>query len=297
MRLTGIADYLRVGPCVGSFLGFRLARLVVRGIILVRNRLSLNKPARWMGFSELVGKRWGVAFLVITAPRWNCHATIALTDSFPLRGRLSILTKCADGSAEAYSFVVYPESGMPFTLPFVGEGASEIAMDLPPGRYRIGARYYGSCKDPEFPEVRADGVEVVKGRVIAGERDRYREQLALLRTRDSIVCRMLHYYVFHFLSWRVGGEDFMKREFLPVGNPDTEFDYDAIREGDVREIVATDKDREKRVYVTLYNRQSFPVFWTEIKSLPYPLRAECDGFYLVRRVAAHSVVRGVDDDL
>lgn len=287
MRLITLSDYGRLVLCVGSFICFRIARFLVRVIILIRNRLRLNKPAGWMGFSELVAKPWGVAFLVITAPRWNCHATIALTDSFPVHSRICVPLRGANESAEAYSFVIYPESGAPFTLPLDEGGTSEMAMNLSPGRYRIGARYYGSCEDPEFPAIHADGVEVISGRVIVAERERYRQQLTSLRARESRVCRMLHYYVFYFLTLRVGSDAFMKREFLPVGNPDTEFEYDAIRKGDVCEIARDESTHgDRRIYVTLYNCQSFPVFWTQIESLPYRLRADCDGFYLVRRVAA-----------
>jgi hypothetical protein len=288
MRLTDKADLFRLVLSVGSFISFRIARLVVRTLISLRNRVRLNKPVHWMGFSELVAKSWGVPFLVVTAPRWNCHATIALTDSFAVRSHLRVPSGCADNSAQGYSFVIYPESGAPFTLPPDSQGNSGMGMDLLSGRYRIGARYYGSCADPEFPEILADGVSVVPGRVISGERDRYREQLTSLQGRETFLCGCLHYYVFHFLSWRMGGEAFLKREFLPVGNPETDFEYDAIRKDQVREITCEGNEGERRTYVTLYNRQSFPVFWTEIQSFPYRLKAGCDGFYLIRRVVAQS---------
>ncbi|MDB4665447.1 DUF6208 family protein, partial [Verrucomicrobia bacterium] len=104
---------------VVSFVAFRGVHTFVYLIIFLRNRISAKNEASWIGFSELVAKPWGVFFLVVTAPRWNCHATIALTDAFRVKPNISLSSICAEKSNDSYSFVIYPERGVPLALPSV----------------------------------------------------------------------------------------------------------------------------------------------------------------------------------
>lgn len=267
-----------------SFLLFRVIRSGVRVLIRVKNRISAGKPGGWMGLSEFVAKPVRFAFLVVTAPRWNCHATIALTDSFRVDSKLSLEVLAPEDSAQASTYVIYPEHGKAFTPAPEDRSEGKISLTVSPGLYRVGGRYYESVADPVFPEIRADDEVVIPRRCLEGERDRYRSQLESIRGKKSRWAGMLHYYMYYFLRWGLGGDSFLKREFLPVGNPDTTFEYDAFRSGDEVEILATEAECEQRVFLTCFNRHSFPVIWEEIGHFPHRVKMAFDGFYLLRRV-------------
>jgi hypothetical protein len=112
-----------------------------------------------------------------------------------------------------------------------------------------------------------------------------------LRNKDGIWYVCLHYYVLEMLRLRQYlPASFARREYLPVGNPETIFDYGDLRRG---QCVAITSGRcipaGQRLYLTIYNRSSFPVFWSEVRSLPYrTLPVEDTSSYLWRLHAMHS---------
>jgi hypothetical protein len=79
-------------------------------------------------------------------------------------------------------------------------------------------------------------------------------------------------------------QSFVRREYLPVGNPKTAFLYGYLRRGQCVEITSSHSIPEgHRLYLTIYNGSSFPVIWSEVRSLPYRTRpAEATGSYLLR---------------
>ena len=284
MKCFGLSDVFRFGASLISFLCFRVARAGVRSLIYLKNRASAGKQSGWIGLSELAGKSWGVAFLVVTAPRWNCHATLALTDPFRVDSEIALALPASEESAQQYTFVIYPERGNPFTPTREHQQDGTIRLPLAPGIYRLGARYYDAVADPVFPEVRADGAVQIPRRCLTGQRDRYQALLESIRNKKTLGTGVLHYYMYYLLRWRVGGDAFLKREFLPVGNPDTEFEYDAFQSGDRVEIQGGEGSGNQRVYLTCFNRHSFPVRWDRIEAFPYQTTVDFDGFYLLRRI-------------
>lgn len=267
-----------------SWLLLHTLSYLIRGGLRAGRLLKRPRKSRWIGFSEVVARPIGIPFLIVTAPRWNCHATIAITDSFQIKYNISFNTESAFQSSEAFSFVLYPESGAAFSIASHLGARGEIARTLAPGSYRIGARYYGSAEDPTFPEVLADGKVALKSVCLKGETSRYQKQLESIRDRRHWPSAWLHYYVYHMLQWRFLGDALLKKEFVPVGNPDTDFEYGFLKAGQELTVTMGKEASPTRVFVTIYNRHSFPVKWTEVTYSPHHEQCLQDGFYLIRRI-------------
>ena len=79
-------------------------------------------------------------------------------------------------------------------------------------------------------------------------------------------------------------EPFVRREYLPVGAPETHFFYDAMERGDRLTVhLAPPLVQHFDVYLTTYNRASFPLFWDRVTADGYVSQVmPSDGFYLFR---------------
>jgi hypothetical protein len=143
-------------------------------------------------------------------------------------------------------------------------------------------RYYAWSATPRLPEMLIDNKQWIPERAVSAHENDY---LQGLRQKNGIVYACLHYYVLEMLRLRQYlPASFVRREYLPVGNPETIFNYGDLRRGQCLEITSDRGLPEgQRLYLTIYNRSSFPVFWTEVRSLPYrTLPVEEAGSYLWR---------------
>lgn len=267
-----------------SFVLYKPLNWSIRSLLNLKAGLGRAKEAHWIGLSELIARPVGIPFLMITAPRWNCHAIMAITDPFEVDSIISLDTRILKRCAEAFSLVMYPPDGPAFSIPFDQGQNPRTEWRVRKGRYRIGARYYGPCAAPEFPEIFSDGAIAVRGRLLKDERQRYQSQLESIRNRTSWIYGLLHFYIHVFMRLGVGSPSFLKREFLPVGNPDTEFEFGAVTQGAMIQVNQAPPNEEADVYVTLYNRCSFPVDWWKAEVFPFQQQASCNGYYLVRMV-------------
>ena len=140
----------------------------------------------------------------------------------------------------------------------------------------------------DCPKLLIDNKPRILERAVSPDENNY---LSGLRNKDGILYACLHYYVLEMLRLRQYlPASFVRREYLPVGNPETIFDYGDLRRGQCIEITSGRGIPEgQRLYLTIYNRSSFPVFWSEVRSLPYrTLPVEDTGSYLWRLHAMHS---------
>jgi hypothetical protein len=131
-----------------------------------------------------------------------------------------------------------------------------------------------------------DGSIRVDGGRFAGEAPRYKRHLETVRNRGGSVFRLLQYYVFYNLSRNEKCAASLRHQFLPVGNPDTEWHYGHLAVGEALEIHLNDAHRQAyNTYVCFYNYASFPVEWHTVKNLEW-----CGGAigqalgYAIRRV-------------
>lgn len=106
-----------------------------------------------------------------------------------------------------------------------------------------------------------------------------------LLARDNWFYRALQAYMFTVLKWRDRlPESFVRREFLPVGDPDTDYFYGAVVAGSAFAAhVSPGVLARYDVYATLYNRSSFPSSsWQQQTETHQTEPAQGNGFYLMR---------------
>src|SRR5262245_27831937 len=246
-----------------------------------------GEARRWQIFSEeTVSRPFVLPIIATKGPRWNTHAVIFTAGPLDVKQTLAFETATAARSAASWSIVIYANPGYETVASIesfnVPADEQFHQLTLAPGKYSINARYYG-LSDPAFaPRIRADDVEVVPASSVPpGSNDFYKD----LSHRNSWFYAAIHCYVFHMLRLqRLLPDAFVRREFLPAGDPGTIFRYGFIR---ARECLEVEARRELLsnydLYLTVYNRSSFPVAWETIRDTPHQTQpAAADGFYLFR---------------
>jgi hypothetical protein len=290
-RVLRIVRLLWVVPLsLASFAFHRVMRAVFRSLAARAMHRDVQRGQRWQLLSRaLLERRGTLTVIMLTAPRWNTHAIIGNAGPLEVKGSLSIDLAAAARSARSWSVVVYqfPRS---ITVASIGSidsieppsGEPWWTIALPPGTYSLGVRYYLTTDTIELPAVRIDGEDHLPARRVGAD------ALAVydaVRGRRGLFYLCAHYYVFHVLDYRAWlPAAFVQREFLPVGNPQTQFRYGAVRAGQsiaLRFSPALLSGHD--VFFTLYNRYSFPVTWCVLTAARHdtgPVAAA--GFYLVR---------------
>ena len=95
----------------------------------------------------------------------------------------------------------------------------------------------------------------------------------------------LHYYIYTILKLRdYLPESFVRKEYLPLGAPDTHFAYNYLDAGQTLTIESAPEVVEQfDIYFTLYDRSSLPLTWciiTEEKYISPP--QDTKGYFLLR---------------
>jgi hypothetical protein len=139
--------------------------------------------------------------------------------------------------------------------------------------------------------VTIDG-QFVSGAHIPGEASRYRGHLESIRDRSGLYYVLLNYYVFFHLKHRSKKADWLRSQFLPMGNPDTEWYYGHLAAGEQLDLrFDAVHQRLYNTYVTFYNWSSFPVDWCKVKTLEWrSTQFSRQVGYIVRCVRKRSVM-------
>jgi len=125
-------------------------------------------------------------------------------------------------------------------------------------------------------------VEVVNTKIVPGDINDFYYNL---RNRKNWFYFCLHYYIFTLLRLRKWlPESFVRKEYLPVGDPTLNYFYGAIRKG---ESIKVDLNslllNSYEIYLSLYDRASFVLCFYQINEHNHITEpVEDDGFYLFR---------------
>jgi hypothetical protein len=256
---------------------------------LVRLHLSRNEALalRWRVLSGPTLKMpFSLPVVMTSGPRWNPHAIIANVGPLCVTRSLAVHTAAVENSAASWAVVVhsYPNLHTAVCLASLSRpfGYEWEEVHCEPGAYSLILRYYHWRDAVELPALMVDGRPAVDSmRVSPDVNDFYRD----LPMRRSPFYLLLHYYVLTVLQFRRWlPESFVRREFLPVGNPETGFYFDLVRPGNRLHFeIEPSLLRSYEIFYTLYTRDSFPVEWEQITE---PDHRTCvtraSGFYLVR---------------
>jgi hypothetical protein len=155
-------------------------------------------------------------------------------------------------------------------------------MPIGAGKYTIAVRYYQCSASVEFPALTVDGGDKVRPATVPSTLN---DVYYSLSKRPSLFYLFLHYYVFVLLRHRrYFPLSLVRREFLPSGNPETHFYFGALRKAErLTMIVRKDFLSSYEVYLTMYNRASFPLTWCQVTDTDFASPASpVDVTYLVR---------------
>lgn len=269
-----------------SFLAYRAARFGVQGLVRLHDRSHPAQASVWQILDAQAVKPFNLLALMTSAPRWNTHALIALAGPLTARHTLRVHAATAARSAPSWTIVVHAEPGHRIVASLGPSGDKDAgawqALELPPGTYRLALRYYQPYPAAELPAVEVDGSQAVTSAAVPDDANSFYQTLA---GRKSILYLCLHSYVCTLLRHRRWfPRSFVEREYLPAGNPQTEFRYGFVPAG-TRLTIEMDPAllEANDVYFTAYNRASFPVAWYPLTESQHRTRVFArDGTYLIR---------------
>jgi hypothetical protein len=274
-----------------SMVFYKTAGTVFRSAMQRYNKKHPEAVRRWRVLSgETLKMPIALPALMTTGPRWNTHAIVATAGPLAVARSFEIDPACAMLSAKSWSVVVCTFPGMK-TVAHVGSASVDNAGNLPaitlgPGNYWLALRYYHWNEAPELPAVRVDGAEVVPSvHVSPRGNDFYRD----LPARTSFVYLAMHYHMWVLLRYPgLFPAALVTRQFLPLGNPDTEFYFGCT---DEKESIHIDIQPEVfsgyNVFLTVYSRASFPVLSRQVTNTHDAIRPGICSTWLIRVQRAH----------
>jgi hypothetical protein len=272
---------------LASFLFHGLIKNFMRVVLILHDARSGKEAEKWIVLSQddMLARPGALPLIMTTAPRWNTHAILATLSPVDVSKFLDIERASADRSAASWTIVICTYAGRQ-TVTSIGSlspsaANGKVRIELAPGKYWLGLRYYERRGEVELPAVSADGQPVAAAQIIsAGTNDFYRD----LFKRSSFFYLALHYYVFVLLRYRsFFPESFVRREFLPMGNPETQFVFGALRRNEQLLIsVEPQAFADWNVLVTIYNRASFPIQSEHLRTPEFQITAPADCTYLFR---------------
>lgn len=281
---------MRIGPgywlSLGLFLACRGMLRALLGFKLRRAAKAGANPA-WQGYGELLSQRpLFFHYVMFQGPRWNCHALIGVLPAFRVERHLQIDVTAARRSAAAWTIVVYARGSSPRTVAALGPGQESdadglVRLDLAPGEYHLGARYYGCRAGAVWPGVRVDDRLAIPARPVGEEALVYLRYLDSIRGHCPWFYRWVHHHAFVALERSAAPTPALDRLILPVGNPETLFRYGLLPAGAALGLRAVPPGC--LVFLTLLNRASLPLYWCQIREGAFesPRFAE-PALYLVR---------------
>jgi hypothetical protein len=282
--------FLRIPAASASFVFFHTVKWLLHRLRRARERNQ--ETLAWSTLSELLRRPLALPYIMVTGPRWNPHALISRVGPFQVEHSLRMRTDTAHAATQMWTLVISRASD---THAVASIDSSRISRDhqwhvqsLPSGRYTGALRYYESATGPQLPALEIDdGRQIPERRVLPIEND----YLHTIRNKNGVFYTCLHYYMLEMLRLRRHlPEALVRREYLPVGNPETAFCYGYLPRGQRLAITSSIGIPEgHHLYLTIYNRSSFPVHWGEVQSLPhYTPPADATGSYLLRLHAMHA---------
>ena len=271
-----------------SWIFFQVIKLSIRTLVNIYNSSNPKKVYKWLVFSEeLLKKPLILPSLLTTGPRWNPYAIAAGAGPFRVQGSLAIQISTCVASAQSWSIGIYkfPEAKAVAYIasndPIFQEKWQELKLE--PGQYTLGLRYYNWYDDVSLPATKVDGNQIINIEAVDGSNvNNYFKNLIV---RDNIFYRSLNYYIFPLLvcdKWLP--QALVRKEYLPVGDPNNEFIYGVIYKAyslhlKLNPLLIYNYD----IYLTIYNCSSLPLTFCQITAEKYTTPViETDGFYLVR---------------
>ncbi|ELS01606.1 hypothetical protein Xen7305DRAFT_00013100 [Xenococcus sp. PCC 7305] len=270
-----------------SFVFYKITKFLIGNLFTIYLVLNKSKASMWRFISrKMLDSPLILPVLMTKGPRWNTHAIIGTLGPFKVEQEVSLNIATANSSARSWIAVIYSFPGYKTITSLESSKISTnndwYSIKLPTGKYSFGLRYYNRLNKITLPAIKIDdNILTDSQEVPVNNNDFYHD---LIKAK-SWFYSSLHYYIFTILKLRnFLPESFVRKEFLPVGAPDTFFAYNYLGK---RQSLKLDFAQEIidncNIYFNLYDRSSLPLSWCEISTTEHNIAApETNSYYLLR---------------
>jgi hypothetical protein len=270
-----------------SFFFYKAMKFLIGNLYIIYLTVNKKQASQWRVLSaENLKSPLSLPVLMTKGPRWNTHAIIGTLGPFTVKETIAIDTESANRSSASWIAVIYRFPDYETIASIESDKLTSqdkwASLNLKPGKYSIGLRYYHWSNHINLPALRVDNVEWVNSCPVPTDINHFYYELIQKKNWFYLT---LHYYIFTILRLRKWlPESFVKNEYLPVGSPDTDFLYGYLERGQSLSIkVSSAIVNNYDLYLTIYDRSSLPLNWNQISEENYLTQPiENNGFYLIR---------------
>jgi len=304
---NSLYSLIEIPLALASFLFYKMMKFSIGILYTAYLYSNQDKSQQWRILSqETIDSTLSLPVLMTKGPRWNTHAIIGTLGPFSVKELLEIdiLSPCQSAQswiAVIYSFPTYQTITSITSKEFFNQSLSQDnkwrKLTLNTGKYSIGIRYYNRQESIYLPQIKIDGINYVSPQPVNPQINNFYHQII---NRKNLFYLALHYYIFTILKYRKNlPEKFVHAEFLPVGAPDTQFIYNYLLKGAVLEVTINPQILEAyHIYLTVYDRCSLPIEFTEIETTKYLTKIlENNGYYLFRIRAKDERISVIENPL
>ncbi|MEL6579698.1 MAG: DUF6208 family protein [Cyanobacteria bacterium J06621_12] len=269
-----------------SWLFNKFVKLAIGILFTIYLALNKSKAKQWRVLSaKMINAPLILPVMMTKGPRWNTHAIIGTLGPFKVEKAIALNTEIANQSAGSWIAVVYSFPGYKTVTSLTSEmvsGNTWEELKLPAGKYSLGVRYYNRTETINYPQIKVDGGLFVESHNVPQDINNY--YYDLIKSKNWFYSS-LHYYIYTILKLRnYLPASFVRREYLPVGAPDTHFAYNYLDPQQTLQIETAPEIVEQfDIYFTLYDRSSLPLSWCIITETKYTLPPQdTKGYFLLR---------------
>jgi hypothetical protein len=281
-----VVRFILFGLSIAFYYVWRGLFKILASIDTIRTRHGKDEY-NWATMREVCKQPQALAFTMVVAPRWNCHALIGKAGPFPIKRNLAIEPGYLEREEGICFIVVYNrdfEVVHLFDSRRTKREKVSHAIELPEGLYFLSYRGY-SRQTKYLPKVMIDGQVAVPEMDLEGEFAKHEVFLGTLSQRRSWIYLACNYYIYVMLKYpEAFSKSFIESEYMPVSNPGTRYLYGQVDQGKSIEVTIAEERFEDALYfITVYDLHSLPQLWESILSPRFTSRrVEHDGYYLIR---------------
>lgn len=279
---------VRIGVSLPSYCFVYITRRILRKI----NRkggfmLGKQSSLSWQGWSQTQAYRWALPYVMIVAPRWNPHSVQHHLGPFQVNSIISVNVETVRKSAKQW-IISFFKNGKEFYTLTSRECANDgpwHSISLKPGTYEIFIRYFDWDINGECPAVDIDHQLQIASCPIEPEIASYENFMINLKHHRNFFYWFLHCYVYTSLKWhkRLPAK-FVRKAYLPLGNPGTIFYYGLLDKGGILQINYPESLSGKaNIYLVVLDTYGFPIFWRTLSKNQFISdEVPRNGTYLIR---------------
>lgn len=287
MKQKNLAFIWQIPLALLSFIFAKINKFFIGNLYTIYLTFNKKKANQWRVIDHnLVASALNMAVLMTKAPRWNTHAIIGTLGPFSVQKSLSIDLNSTNKSAKSWIVILY---SFPNYKTITSLRSNQVnsqdnwqSLELKPGKYTIGLRYYNYYDQLVLPAIKVDNQELTSSLEIPNNSNDFYQELI---NKKNLYFLFIHYYIYVIFRFRKYlPESFVKREFLPVGATDTKFFYDYLDKNEYLELETDQSTLNKYdIYVTLYERCSLPVDSFQLNKIKQKSSTLSNkGYYLIR---------------